>query len=638
MRKFDANNRFISNVAVLQLQQLLQLLLIASIGIANANAVLLQQEDTSRSRRHLLGGGDEGACVLYLKEIQFENNQETTETETTSTTTSTSTHKDTWACEFTKEQAKEFGGQRMMDIEGLPQELFDSNHVLSGEAILKVSSGAFLVEQRSNHEHSYSYAHTAMTMVVPDESLATIETLPNTDPRHQLQRRKQRAERNDKHAASAAANNNNANSNPAFARSMGTLQILVVRVIGSDNSQISASAGQLKDDIFTDSVSLKTQMAACSKDQLIIEPAGVGTSGIVDVQIDIPVDGANTPDVENAAFRKAENLYTADWDTFDLVMFCVPYGSSNGSKKNWVAYAYVNGYTSYYNDPWCQRVSTQMHEVGHNMNLGHSGKGSDPYGDKSTMMGYSYPIDDGPIICFNPTNNYQLGWYDLQKASINPLDYGPDPRTYVLNGVDDYKTDPSASNGELITLRLDNGGDNGGTDYYIGYNRAAGANRGTTEALNTVVVYSKAAGPYDYAAASTYRFDLEVGGGIIIADFRGTGVDVTVKVVSISSNLRNATIEISHTGTHPPTVPPTPAPTSFPPTQLVCEDDASFTYKNKPKKTCNKWVGKFKNKLNKRNKFKKTQRRCKRRYKGKRVWDYCPVLCAMVDLGPCFEG
>lgn len=530
----------------------------------------------------------------------------------------------------------------MMDIEGLPPQLFDSNHVVSGEAILKVSSGAFLVKQRSNH--NYNHIHTAMTMVVPDESLATIETLPKTDPRHQLQRRKQRTERNDKlnHTASAAA------ANSAFARSMGTLRTLVVRVSDSDNTQVSASVNQLKDDIFTDSVSLKTQMAACSKDQLIIEPAGVGTSGIVNVQINIPVNDASVQDVEKAAFQKANELYEDDWDSFDLVLFCLPSGSGvptdSGLKKSWLAYAYVNGYTSFYNNIWCQRVSAQVHEIGHNMKLGHSGKGSDPYGDKSTMMGYSYPLDDGPIMCFNAANNYQLGWYNLQQASINPLDYGPDPRTYVLNGVDDYKKDGSASNGALITLRLDNNGDNGGTDYYIGYNRASGANRGTTQAINTVVAYTKETGPYDYAAVSN-RTDLEVGRQLKLSDFRGTGVDVTVDVISISSNLRDATIEISHTGAHPPTpvpterpttVPPTFPPTS-PPTQLVCKDDKSFTFKNKPKKTCKKWVGKFKKKLHKRKLYKKTQRRCKLRYRKKNVWDYCPVTCALVDRGPCVD-
>ena len=42
---------------------------------------------------------------------------------------------------------------------------------------------------------------------------------------------------------------------------------------------------------------------------------------------------------------------------------------------------------SYYNDHWCQSVSAQMHEVGHNLGLSHSGvNDEDLYGDETGMM------------------------------------------------------------------------------------------------------------------------------------------------------------------------------------------------------------------------------------------------------------
>jgi hypothetical protein len=75
-------------------------------------------------------------------------------------------------------------------------------------------------------------------------------------------------------------------------------------------------------------------------------------------------------------------------------------------------------------------------------------------------MGYSYAAKTK--MCFNAAKNYQLGWFDLQKASINPLDFIGNPQTYALNGIDDYKKDGSAKNGELITLRLEMNGLNGG--------------------------------------------------------------------------------------------------------------------------------------------------------------------------------
>ena len=50
----------------------------------------------------------------------------------------------------------------------------------------------------------------------------------------------------------------------------------------------------------------------------------------------------------------------------DYVMYCMPPDTFSG-----VAYAYINSWNSIYNDEWCSKLSAQMHEVGHNLNLGH---------------------------------------------------------------------------------------------------------------------------------------------------------------------------------------------------------------------------------------------------------------------------
>ena len=89
------------------------------------------------------------------------------------------------------------------------------------------------------------------------------------------------------------------------------------------------------------------------------------------------------------------------------------------------------------------------------------------------MMGYSYNQDDGPQKCFNAAKNWQLGWYNNQKESYNPIAVQniDVSKSFTMNGVDEYKTESLESNGELIILRLENGS-NGQNDYYIGYNRA----------------------------------------------------------------------------------------------------------------------------------------------------------------------
>ena len=194
-------------------------------------------------------------------------------------------------------------------------------------------------------------------MVVPENAAVVIESLSEDDVHHARQRQRR----------------NLADSNP------DTLRTLVVRVIDTHGTTV-ANAAQLKDDIFEDFVSLKRQYAACSKDQLIIEPASdVGDGGIVDVNINIAATNGTKYALQNTAMAKAEELYRGEEGVakkFDLVMFCQPPGSGT-----WLAYAYINRWDSFYNDYWCQRASAQIHEIGHNLGLAHSGEVSIEYGD-----------------------------------------------------------------------------------------------------------------------------------------------------------------------------------------------------------------------------------------------------------------
>ena len=68
--------------------------------------------------------------------------------------------------------------------------------------------------------------------------------------------------------------------------------------------------------------------------------------------------------------------------------------------------------------------------------------------------------------CYNAVKNYQLGWYDLQIDSHDPIDFVGYPQSFVLNGVADYKKD-GKSDAELISLRLEQFGDNDGVDFYL---------------------------------------------------------------------------------------------------------------------------------------------------------------------------
>jgi hypothetical protein len=196
--------------------------------------------------------------------------------------------------------------------------------------------------------------------------------------------------------------------------------------------------------------------------------------------------------------------------------------------------------------------------IGHNLGLAHSGVGYDQYADMS-IMGYSGRDDDGPAICFNAPKNYQLGWFDLQKKSIDPLEYtSNNPQTFVLNGIDDYKKDGS-SNGELITLRLEQygtiDGDGDGDDYYIGYNRKSGSNRGTTNDIaNKVLIFSKSGSANKYGESSRIA-ELSEGESYRIDEYKGTLFSVFIEVQSISQDLRDAVIVVSSSLPAPTTSP-----------------------------------------------------------------------------------
>ena len=78
-------------------------------------------------------------------------------------------------------------------------------------------------------------------------------------------------------------------------------------------------------------------------------------------------------------------------------MVCLPNDtqrrdSQGNFSPNWLAYAYVDHWFSAYKSEYCTYPSFQMHEIGHNMGLVHSGEDSDEYGDQSGLVSTSINI------------------------------------------------------------------------------------------------------------------------------------------------------------------------------------------------------------------------------------------------------
>lgn len=102
-------------------------------------------------------------------------------------------------------------------------------------------------------------------------------------------------------------------------------------------------------------------------------------------------------------------------------------------------------------------------------------------------MGFSYAADDAPVQCFNNVKHWQLGWYADKHVIVNPLEENAWEGDLV--GFVDYDT---AGNGKDVILKIE--GHN--KDYFIGFNRLSGINRGNAEvdARDKITIQSVGAG------------------------------------------------------------------------------------------------------------------------------------------------
>jgi hypothetical protein len=168
---------------------------------------------------------------------------------------------------------------------------------------------------------------------------------------------------------------------PKPSKTMGILNVLIVRVIGND-SEPSVSVDDLARYTFLEDVSLKNQMLQCSAGQLIVLPARVGTnsSGVVDIPLgNRSINGTDRTIIVNEALtmlrsilerfepasddakNAANNGETILDSIADFIMVIVPKGSFPNA---WAAYGVVNGRLTVYNDEWGTFVSATMHEIG----------------------------------------------------------------------------------------------------------------------------------------------------------------------------------------------------------------------------------------------------------------------------------
>ena len=221
----------------------------------------------------------------------------------------------------------------------------------------------------------------------------------------------------------------------------------------------------------------------------------------------------------------------------DHVMYCLPPETMSG-----IAYAYKNSWNSVYSNEWCNYVSGQMHEIGHNLNFGHSSEDG-TYKDRSGMMGYSYRSDDGPIMCFNSAKSFQSAWYPTKIITPASEDCGGfDGRVYGLS-------DFGILGGQGTTIIKINNSKSGQIDYFLNYNKQDGVNSGTREGGNQVMITSTQLEGTGYSESELLA-KLSVGERYTIANFEGTrnSLTVTFESMDTSTSPNPARVVISYNG------------------------------------------------------------------------------------------
>ncbi len=321
--------------------------------------------------------------------------------------------------------------------------------------------------------------------------------------------------------------------------------VLVVHVTANDYST-TADPNALSDAVFgtaVDVVNLSSQFTACSFGQLTFVPTEGNhiNDGVVQLTIDMNVEGVSRGTVRNAVLDAGNALFGSLFDQADHVMFALPPNTDGG----WIAYATVNGKSSVYNDDWATFVSAQMHEIGHNLGMAHSGEGDNAYADQSGMMGYSYGNNEGPQMCFNAAKSSKFGWYINKERSFDES-FWPNGQVSwngKVIGMADFAQVASDQN-VLLKIRRE-AGNNDNKTLNINFNSKIGINNGTQEGGDhLMVVETKTPTAYN---TSTLLTKLDSGESHTFENYWLSNTDLIITVNDIltdSNGAQYADIEI----------------------------------------------------------------------------------------------
>ncbi len=368
-----------------------------------------------------------------------------------------------------------------------------------------------------------------------------------------------------------------------LAKYTGTKPVLAVRVTDVNGLAPPGDAHFMSDKFFGtygDTETMVSQFASCSYDAfkiVTLQYPQLSAPGVLDVQISISLKDSTRDAIRKAVHSAvaAKLGFSATPGPFSHVLYVV---EKCYVDCGWAAYAYVNSWLSVYHSNYFKYPAVALHEIGHNLNFGHSG-GLDgrTYTDHSCVMGNPLFSDDIADMCYNPAKTHQLimsngknghsgNWYDASRVSTwNP---GASGSIWSGNlvGVAEYGQITNGGGGDRrLVLRIVSGGS---TDLYVGFNRKTGMNGDNKQGSDMVTVIQAAAGGITYST-SALKATLQQGRSFYIPNWRGDGSSLEIFADEIRTDVvpGYAIVRAAIAGGEGPANPPTNPPTRVPPTR-----------------------------------------------------------------------
>lgn len=298
-------------------------------------------------------------------------------------------------------------------------------------------------------------------------------------------------------------------------RTLGIRRALVVRVTSLD-SEVSLSQERLSASIFGigdqgEPINSVTQWRDCSAGALQILPAedDAFTGGVYEMFLQ-----RNTSEPLETYYTSMHGLLLDELgsdlrDRVDDIMICLP-PNSNTNGRGFIAFA-LGGpkFRSYYSDSACGSLTVGMHEVGHHLGLGHSGRrGKSAYADLTGYMGFA--SGGTPAMCYNANNHWYLKWFGDRRAEVTT----DSSWTGKLAAFTDY--DDTIEGEHVVLMKVGS--------YFLQYNRAEKHNAGTREDQDKVTIVFRETNGHTNLVAALQADTVTESSFFFAEDFEGTGV------------------------------------------------------------------------------------------------------------------